>query len=266
MSLWQTFKRYFNIAYRSSKVGMSYEEIPGSGATKAIIESISAVLVLYASYSELSDKLLKAFSLEQSNYASIIGRITTCVLGIFVCLHILFSTKTEKPNIFAYSRIPRLFAGVIIWLVLISLGTTIFDMFSQAPTSLGTNESYYDLSAKAWQRKPNSDNEATVRTYIYQLNIPDEYKNKYKDIKVFIAPSQGFILKNVSPIAKESKAIQRNQEPLEAGKFENLRSEWLFPEFDSSNEWKLLVTVGTNNSEVRFSNEAPLKATVYFYR
>jgi len=246
---------------------MGYEEIPTGGTTKAIIESMSAVLVLYASYSELSDKILKAFSIEQSDSVSNIGRLITCIFGVFVCLHILFSTKIEKPTVFVYSRIPRLFAGLIIWLVIISLGITVFDFFNQTPTSLGQNESYYEIPTVAWEEDPNSaGGEAAVRTYVYRLNIPDEYKNKYKDLKVFIVPGRDFILKNVSPAARENKIIMQNQEPMESGKFENLRSEWLFPDFDSSNEWKLSVAVGKRNENVKFSDEPPLKATLYFYR
>lgn len=265
MSLRLTLNRYFNIAYRPNKVGMGYEEISGGGATKAIIESMSAVLVLYASYSELSDKVFKAFSIEQSDYASTIGRLITCLLGVFVCLHILFSVKTEKPKIFAYSRIPRLFAGAIIWLILLSLGITAFTFFNQTPTSLGASEAYYELPAKAWERA-RTEGDPAVRTYIARLNIPNEYKNKYKDLKIFIAPGRDFILKDVFPVAKENKVIQQSQEPLEDGKFGNLRSEWLFPEFDPNNEWKLLVKVGTSNDEIKFSDEPPIKATVYFYR
>jgi len=112
MFLMQAFRRYLDIAYRPARAGIAYDENPTGGVTKPIIESMSAVLILYASYSELTDKLLKTFSLEQSSSASTIGRIVTCIFGSFVCLHIIFSRKSGSPTIFAYSKLQRLWGGV----------------------------------------------------------------------------------------------------------------------------------------------------------
>lgn len=267
MRLWRTLIKYLKIAYRPSKVGFDYEEAPADGATKAIVEAMSAVLILYASYSELSEKFLKAFFLSESEYAPFIGRVIMCVLGGFVCLHILFSTKTGRPTIFSYSRIPRLFAGVIFWLVLVSLVWSLFDFFSQRPAIIGQSEAYYEVPAKFWRSEQTSaGGDTQTATYVCRLSIPEEYKDKYRDVAVLVAPARGFTLKDVSPKSKENKVIARSQEPLEVGRFHSQHSEWLFPDFSEENEWELVVVVERSAVGVKFTDQPPVSAIVYFYK
>jgi hypothetical protein len=258
---WQAIKKYFNIAYRPAKEGMRYEEIPGSGATKTVVESISAVLVLYASYSELSEKVLKAFFLEQSYYASTIGRLVTCLLGIFVCLHILFARKPGDPAVFAYSKIPRLFGGIIFWLVLASLAITSYELANETRTSVGLNSGYYELPATECQ--PTIESKGR---YVCRLLVPPGYKEQYRDLKVVILPTGDFLLESVTPFAKEKIVLLQSQEPLEAGKFNGLRSSWEFPQFDSGNDWRMMITLGKTNAKETFPEQAPLRITIYFYK
>lgn len=246
---------------------MSHEELPADQKMKVTVEAMGAVLLLYASYSELSDKLLKTFSLDQSIYAPSVARLVACVLGLIVCGYIIVGTKTENQKVFAYSKIARILAWMFICPMLLALVMTIVELWKQQPTSLGASESYYEMPLKACERQAkNGEDEAKLRTYLCRLNIPDEYKNKFKHLKVFIAPSSGFVLKDVSPIAKENIVIEKKQEPIEEGKFEALHSEFLFPEFDSTKEWRVRVTIGTSNEQVKFSDEPPIKANIYFYK
>ena len=246
---------------------MSHEEVPADQKLKATVEAMGAVLLLYASYSELSDKLLKTFSLEQSIYAPSVARLVACVLGLIVCGYIIVGTKTENQKVFAYSKIARILAWIFIWPMLLALVMTIVELWKQQPTSLGANESYYEMSVEACERQAKGgEDEAKLRTYLCRLNIPNEYKNKFKHLKVFIAPNSGFVLKDVSPIPKENIVIEKKQAPIEVGPFEDLRSEFLFPEFDSTKEWKVRVTIGTSDVQVKFSDQPPINAIIFFYK
>lgn len=268
MSVKEKFEKYLNIAYRPAKAGIGYdEESSTEGLTKKIIEGLGAVLILYASYSELTDKILKTFSLAQGDSASIIGRMITCLFGLFVCMHIVFNRKSGRPTTFAYSKLQRLLANLTVPLIIVSLGMTAWQFLHERPVSLGQNDSYFDLSTSDCARKfePGEDPSAS-RTYVCQINVPKEAQNSFKDLKVFVTTARDYVLKEVVPLPKENKPIKQGQEPLKVGGFGNLRWEWVFPEFDLNNGWMLKVTVGSANRNRGLNDEAPLKATVYLYK
>lgn len=265
---WQTIKKGFKIAYRPSSEGLQYDVASGGSTTKTIAESLSAVLVLYASYSELSEKILKALSFDQSFYAAGIVRLLTCLIGIAICLHILFARKAGAATTLEYSQIPRLLAGVIIWLVLISVGITLYDLVNQPPFLPEVHSGSYEVPTTQCLAKADSEATETggVRSYECHLTIPATYKDQYRDLRVFIAPIGNFKLKKVIPIPKVQTAVPQAEGPLEVGEFDAVRSNWEFPQFDPNKDWTMLVTLVKPNLKERFPDQAPLKVTIYFYK
>jgi hypothetical protein len=261
-------RRYFNIAYRPAKADVRYAQAnPAEGTTKKFIEAISAVLILYASYSELTEKILKTFALEQSDSASVIGRGLTSLFGVLICLHILFSRSGGTNSVFTYSRVQRIMAHLIIFPVAFSLVMIVWQYFRQPVTTIGTIRSYYELPEKnlcVRENKTGEDSRAS-RTYLCSLNLPQELKAAQNNIKVSIEPKTSFILTRTSPVSKEGTTIDAGQEPMlqTSG---SLRWEWVFQKFDPRIEWKILATVNTNTLQGEFTDEIPLKGTVYSLR
>jgi hypothetical protein len=268
VSLAHTVQRIFNTAYRPAKAGIGYDKQKSTeGPTKKLIEGLGAVLILYASYSELTDKILKTFSIAQGDSASLVGRMITCIFGVFVCLHIVFAKNPGSPTIFAYSKLQRLLANLTLPLILVSLGMTTWQFFNEKKPILGQNESYFDLPAKDCVRKVESGEDASKsRTYICAITIPNEAKDTFKDIKVFVTPVRDYVVTNVVPVSKDNNVIKQSQEPLKAGGFGNLRWEWVFPEFNPTNEWKIKVTVESAKLNGGLTDEAPIRTTVYLYK
>ncbi len=267
MGLKQSLSRYFDIAFRPTKVGFVYDvETPTEAPTKFIVECLTAVLVLYASYSELTEKILKTFSPDQSYSASIGARIITCGFGIFVCVHIIFATKTGQAKTFAYTRLQRWLARGTLVFVVGSLGWIGWDYFHQPPTTLGEIGSYYEVPPSEWSQTRSPQTASTMRTYVWRVELLKEVRKRHQNLRVSVEPAKGFALKSSAALPKESKAIPTIQEPMlsESGPG---RWTWAFAEFDPSLEWRIEVQVEPSTSNVRFTDgQLPLKATVYLHK
>ena len=123
-----------------------------------------------------------------------------------------------------------------------------------------------DMPRSGWRVEPQrAGDDPGLERYSAPIEIPMGMSGKYRDIRVFIQPRQGYQLVSVEPRSRGNRAVPSGQEPAEVGSFRSLRSEWLFPEFDSSLEWRLVVDVRQSvQSKVR-RGTVPLSATLYFH-
>ena len=256
--------RTLQFVYKPEALGISYRGRQKAIGTKAILESLGALLALVAAYSDLSQRFIELVPVSISSYSLTIGRLIAGILGVLVCGHILVSQDPSTPGgpkVFSYGRLPRWIASVFVLFVLVGLGVATYDLFH---TRTPYGDSYFgsrELPSSAWQLQQDPNASASdARTYMAKIVLAEK-KVEYKHLLISVVPIEEYKLLNVSP--HTSKTIPTSQEPLDFIGSNTNTSKWLFPEFDESLEWRLSVTVTTTSNKV-FSDKFPFQATVYF--
>jgi hypothetical protein len=193
------------------------------------------------------------------------GRAISSGIGTFICGYILFSVKSNAQKKFRFHRISRFVAKILIWVMLISLGISIHSLISGKKTYIEYEHvSSLDISPEAWKTQPGSNkNFQNHVTYTLDINIPTS-KVEFENLKVYIQTIKGFRLLHVRP-KHTIQPIKKEQEPLQVGAFKDLRSEWLFPSFDNSLGWQILVDLEKVDKKLPNPKKAPLFAVFYFH-
>ena len=264
-SIIDKIKTVFYIAYRGKKLEIGYGANQRTFSLKAFVEFLSQFLALYAAHSEVVYKFLGLFSIP---LPYMWGRVISSALGAFLCGYMLFSRNKEYRNVYTFPRIPRIVAGFIVWPILIALVISGYKLLFAPKTYVEpVYSSSFDLVANSWRTQDAiGKGSSEIRIYSSWIHMPTEKRRRFEHVKIFIEPFEGFKLLDVQPKCAEGKILERNQEPLEVGRFENFRSEWLFPFFDDSMQWKLIVKISKVKPKVTFPKEAPLRATVFFHK
>jgi len=254
-------KEKFNVAFIGR--GMSYQTSVGGGTTKAVLESLTALLALYAAYSELSGKLFDLIPISTSYSSGIIQRVVTSTLAGVVCGIILLSTDATDRHLYIYARIPRNLAKGCFILVLISLGFSVWELATAPKPYIEPYSASFTVSPEAWHLRTAAP-AASSRSRIYEVHLTsfDDTAKKYKNLTISISPAAGFKLIRVNP--ETNKTIQVTQDPLKVTSSDPNRWEWFFPNFNENMDWKVVVTIEQIDATMNLSQTLPIQATIYF--
>lgn len=259
----QRVAHLYKRAYNGKALGIQYEKSNNGLSMKAVLESSQSLVSLYAAYSEVSKRFLEVFFLVESYSLSAIGRAISSTLGIVVCSHIIFSTQSQGPShIYTYDKIPRRVAGFIIWLVLLALAISIYDLLNLRKTYPEPPFATFQIGSELWKDVTVDPGNSDIRSYEAFLAVPEEIKKQTGNIMLSISPDQGYRLINVYP--KEGTPVKTDQEVVKMSQSDRTPSRWLFPNFEAEKQWKVTVTVTKTDSRMAFPQHAPLVTTVYF--
>jgi hypothetical protein len=254
----------FKVAYLGRTEGYSYEPEQTGIGVKALAETFKEVLALYAAYSEVAEKFVKTIPFVSDELSKDWLRVLTSALAVFVSGYILFATKEGKPKVYAYTKLARRVAGVLIWLMIFSLGQSLYYLVWAPNPYIGRANSVYSLPREAWQLKADAPPSPDTLTYTAKLGIPEGQGNKYKDLGVRILPLDGFTLEGVDPA--HSNTVAQEQEPAEDGNFSPTRSGWHFRDFDEKGGWTFTVKLRKPKGVSNPPPQPPIEAYILLYK